>query len=354
MMSPRPTRLALLASAVLLAASLAGCVENVQDLKDRVTGLDEPVDTASTDTADGTGQVGLPAASDGVAKPPVARISVFGSDGAIVFKSSFAADETQLATLLTGGDTLTFSAADSEAVDPKATLAGYAWTVTSFSGATAVGHASHGDAASTTAEKDDAHAGHASAAEPATGASLQHTFPEDGGVFLVTLTVKDSLGATDAMALKIGVNPAPITRSVTFKGTIQAGTGHNVPSAVPVTVDASSHVFNVTGTVNDLPAMPALATLVLKGMGPTALDLDLDVIDPTGAAAGSSRGGSSDEKIDLVMPMVGDWTAIVSANVGVAADYELLVTVTYQPSHPDVVKAFGGAAAGGDGHGHAH
>lgn len=361
MMSPRPVRLVLLVSAVLFAGSLAGCVDNVQDLKDAVSG-DEAVDTASTDTSGDDGQASLPPASGGssAVKPPVARIGVFGADGAIVFKSSFAADETKIATLFTGGDTVTFSAADSEAVDPGATLTEYAWTVASFSTGASPPPASGGADAhaghmpSLLADGGHDHGGAASTSDAAasTGASLTHTFPADGGVFLVTLTVKDSQGSTDVMALKVGVNPAPVTRSVTFKGTIQVGNGHNVPSDAPVTTDRSTHVFNVTGAVGDLPAMPTIATLVLKATGATGLDLDLDIADPTGEAAGSSHGPSSDEKLDVQMPKIGDWTAIVSANTGVLADYELVVDVTYQATHPDVVAVFGAPA--GDEHAHAH
>lgn len=364
MMSPRPVRLVLLVSAVLFAGSLAGCVDNVQDLKDAVSG-DEAVDTASTDTSGDDGQASLPPASGGSspAKPPVARIGVFGADGAIVFKSSFAADETKIATLFTGGDTVTFSAADSEAVDAGATLAEYAWTIAAFStGASAPaapasgGQDAHaGHMPSLLADGGHEHGGAASTEGPAssTGASLTHTFPADGGVFLVTLAVKDSQGATDAMALKVGVNPAPVTRSVTFKGTIQAGNGHNMPPDAPVTTDKSTHVFNVTGAVGDMPAMPTIATLTLKATGATGLDLDLDIVDPAGEAAGSSRGSSSAEKLDVQMPKIGDWTAIVSANTGVLADYELVVDVTYQATHPDVVAVFGGEAAGeGDAHAH--
>ena len=367
MMSPSPVRLAILVGTLVVAAGLAGCVENVQDLKDAVTGA-ETLDTASTDATGTDAQAGLPPATSGVAapKPPVARIGVFGADGAIVFKSSFAADETKVDTLLSGGDTVTFSAADSEAVGAGATLTSYAWTVASFStGATSAPkaaadpHAGHRSALEG-ATADGGHEGHGGAGDSsglatATGASLSHTFPTDGGVFLVTLTVTDSAGSTDAMALKVGVNPAPVTRSVTFKGTIQAGNGHNAPADAPVTTDTSTHVFNVTAAVGEMPAMPTLATLVLKATGPTGVDLDLDVVDPTGAAAGSSRGETSDESLELAMPKIGDWTALVSANLGVLADYYLVVDVTYQPTHPDVVAVFGNAAsAGGDGHGHAH
>lgn len=356
MMSPRPVRLAILVSAVLLAASLAGCVDNVQDLKDAVTG-EEGVDTASVGTTGTDGQAGLPPATGGTtaAKPPVARISAFGADGAIVFKSSFAADETKIGTILSGGDTLTFSAADSEAVD--GTLATYAWSVTSLSAASSTpapsGGGEHaGHVATSSVVADPAHEGEAEASPAApgdaTGASYVHTFPADGGLYLVTLTVKDSAGATDAMSLKVGVNPAAVTRSVTFKGTIQAGNGHNAPADAPATTDTSSHVFNVTAAVGELPAMPTLAKLVLKATGPTGVDLDLDLVDPAGGAAGSSRTeGSSDEKFDVTMPMVGDWTALVSANLGVLADYELVVDVTYQPTHPDVAAEFGAAPAGG-------
>lgn len=359
-------RSVLLVSLVLAASAFAGCVENMQDLKDRVDGAsDEPIEGASTPGTGAGGQSSLPPATVApvVPKPPVARISIFGDGGAQVFKAGFAADETLVPTVFAGGVTLTLSAADSEAVDAKATLAEYAWSVAPLGGATAASGASGGDHSAhaghfllAPASDDGGHdhgSGAAAAGHDMTGVSVQHTFPEDGGVFLVTLTVKDSLGASDMQALKVGVMPAPVTKSVRFQGTVQAGSAGQ-GTGEPVAFDRSEHVFNVSATVGELPAKAIKALLTLAAKDARGQDLDLVVNDPTGAEAAAADGTSS-ATLELADLAVGDWKAVVLGQVAVLADYELLVDVTYQPSHPDVEKLFGPQEAGGDGHGdHAH
>ncbi|HLE96315.1 MAG TPA: hypothetical protein VI997_03010 [Candidatus Thermoplasmatota archaeon] len=366
--SPKKTSLA--AALVLLALPLAGCVENMQDLKDKVTG--ETVESSSL--ADATGQlpkadVKTVANTTANAKAPVARVSIYAEGGALVFKSSFAATETSVPTILQGGASITFTGSDSEAVDTRATLKEYVWTVTptkaamsaaSSSGSDEGGHAHADDPGLPPLGSRDAGHDHGDAAATAagamtmTGVSVQHAFPAEGGVFVVSLVVKDSLGASDAQSLVVGVNPAKVTKSVTYKDTVSAGHGYTLPDGLPAEPDRKMHSFNISGSIDDLPAKAEKAVLTLTGTSPGAVDLDLSALNPAGEDAGASQTGSSSaESLEITGLVAGDWTAVVSANVGAAADYELVIDVTYQPENPDVTALFGGA--GGDGHGdHAH
>src|SRR5439155_18951211 len=109
--------------------------ENARDLKTRLDSNgasgDSSLTTASlSPSATPDAHAGANASS---AKPPVARITVFGAGGALLFKSSFVAEDVTAPILVNAGDNLTLIASDSEAL--VGTLASYAWDVAGKSAA---------------------------------------------------------------------------------------------------------------------------------------------------------------------------------------------------------------------------
>src|SRR5687767_6968211 len=96
-----------LALALALALPLAGCIQNVADLKQRL-GADEgePLSESSLATD---------LSKNATHPPPVARIAIYAQNGALLYKASFVAQNETAPVLIEPDANLTFVATDSEA-----------------------------------------------------------------------------------------------------------------------------------------------------------------------------------------------------------------------------------------------
>lgn len=293
-----------LAFAVAIALASAGCIQSMDDLKDRV-GADEPVQPAAVDETPT-----VPSApantTPKVTKPPVARVAVFGANNALVFKSTFQADDPADAVYVTKGTTLNLMASDSEALEPGATLAAYAWAL-------------NGKALAQTRT-----------------ATLE---VKDAGLYVVTLNVTDSNGRGDEQTVKLAVAPEPydvVTELVT--GPIVGAESQGQPGELSFDLALPT----------DKPATAQKMSIV-AAPGATC-DATLEVTDPAGTSSGLKDDGGfgGAEGVEITAPAAGAYAIVVGPFACVAPDgVPVTVTVTFLP----IVE---GVAAGGDGHGHAH
>ncbi|MBW3672242.1 MAG: hypothetical protein KY432_11300, partial [Acidobacteria bacterium] len=74
------------------------------------------------ETTDAADEVTNGTANKTPPKPPVARITVFGANGALVYKASFVGEDETTPAFVAKGSTLTFLASESEAIEPGAPL----------------------------------------------------------------------------------------------------------------------------------------------------------------------------------------------------------------------------------------
>lgn len=287
---------------------MAGCIENMSDLKDRIQGtstpdevVNETLDDLDTPT-NGTKNVTK------TLRPPVARITVFAEGGALVYKASFVAENVTATPVMAEGGVLTFNAADSEAVQGGAELKKFEWTI---------------------------------AGKKMEGRKVEANLSE-AGIHMVALKVTDSLGSADEQMIHIGIPPTPFTETVEFSG----GPIADVEASGASPIGSASHAFTVLSEKDGKPLQVQSLEVTLT-FAPTA-DMKFTLVDPEGTETTVDDGfvGASDgttESILLTGAAAGEWSAVVAAYTGVSDAYTLTVAVTYV----EIVEGLG------DGHGHA-
>lgn len=292
--------------ALLVVAALAGCIENMSDLKDRLQGSDAdvlPDDKKLNDTLNATD----PKKKLPVAGAPVARMAIYETGAAKLYEADFvAADAEWKDTMLPGGKQLSFTASGSDA--SNATITSYDWTF--------------GDG------------------KTAKGSTATHTYAATGGVFVVVLKVTDSKGRSDLQTLKLAVMPAAVVVSETKEGSIDSPLG--LPDPAPVK-NTAAVPFSIVGSMDGNDVTHVATTLTLTAGNQQAIDLNLRVVNSTGEEVAASAGSGANEVILLEGLSPEDLTAIVSLDTGVQGAWKLLIETTYQPLNPDVEAYFGGA-----------
>jgi hypothetical protein len=271
-----------LALALALALVASGCVANVKDLKDRLqpasTNATAPPPTAPLPTA--------PSPS----KPPVARMDVFGADGALLYQSTFAAEDMLMPMPVNANESLTLVGTDSEALAPGASIARYHWDVAG----------DRSDGPKTTA---------------------RFTGP---GKYPVNLTVTDTLGGQDSQVFVLAVEPQPynVTTNLTtgpVVGAMGAGQdGTTVFSVGPPAGGQVASIQNVRVLVPALDTCDTVLTVILNGK----------------TVGTSDNGGlSSAEAVDIPGAIEGKYSVDVSPGEACAAKdgVPVTVTVTYLP-----------------------
>lgn len=278
---------------LLIAAmlSLAGCIANMTDLKDRAATTDEPVVPAAvdepvkTDTADTDDDVVVPK------KAPVARISAFGPNGALLFKSSFTAEDPAATLPVEEKSALKLIAGDSETLEPGANLTGFAWTLNG---------------------------------KPLEGTRQATAELGEAGLYVITLVVTDSNGQSDSQTLKLGVAPKPVdivTELVT--GPIAGAEGEGQAGAVS---------FDLALDGAGVPA--AILAVRFTATPPIACDAILDVVGPDEASLGAKdeTGFGEPEEISAGALAPGAYAITVAPFACAAPDgVPVTITVTYLP-----------------------
>lgn len=293
----------LVAVAVLVTVPFAGCIENMSDLKDRIQGTSEQVAAEEVDPLDTTNTT---VNQTRVLKPPVARMSVFAANGALVYKSSFIAENMTSSPVIVEAGVLTFNAADSEVVQGGAELKTFAWTIDG--------------------KKSEGRKVEANVSEP--------------GIHMVELKVTDSLGSTDSQMLHLGVPPTPFDQSTEFTG----GPIADLESSGVLPIASGSHPFTVLAELDGKPLQVlGLTATVVAGAG-MGCDNTLTLVDPEGAETTSDSNDATDcsETIALTTAAAGEWTAIAGMFAGAADSYTITITVTYV----EVVEGLGEGHAG--------
>lgn len=272
-----------------LALALTGCIQNMTDLKDRL-GAEEPVVPAAVDDTTPAVEPATSEEPPKVTKPPVARITIFGANGALVFKSTFQADDVADLVFVEEKTKLNLIASDSETLEPGATLTSFAWTLN---------------------------------AKPIEGARQATLETGEAGLYLVALVVTDSHGKTDSQTVKLAVAPKPIdivTDLVT--GPVAGAEGEGVPG------EAS---FDLTLAAAGVPN--AMITKVkFVAASPTTCDAILDVVGPDGTSLGAKddAGPGSAETIETGALAEGAYSIRVAPFACAAPDgVPVSVTVTY-------------------------
>lgn len=288
----------------LLVAPLAGCIENMSDLRERISGSSTEVQPPMNET--------LKNATKNATKKvlPVARIDLFEKGGAKVFGSDFVAADAKIETTILGGKELSFVGSQSEALAPGAAIASHEWTF--------------GDGAS------------------AKGSTVSHAYAETGGVFKVALKVTDSKGNVDTQRLELAVMPVLVVTNETLKGQIAAGFQGLNPGDQGL--DRATHTFTIVAMGDDGRAYDHVGTLVRLSGGQTAVDVTMTITDAAGETLGSGT------EIALEGLPAAEYTITVVLNAGAQADYSILVETSYQPQHPAVTAFFGGEGGEHGGH----
>lgn len=293
--------------AIALALASTGCIQNMADFKDRLGATSEQAVTPADvdEPATPTPAVDAPKPT----KPPVARISIFGPSGALVFKSSFVAEDPAEPLMVEKGSKLNLIGSDSEGVETGSTITSFAWTLN--------GSALPG------ARQADLELGGA-------------------GLYQLSLVVTDSHGKTDAQLVKLGVAPDP------FEETTEIMSG----PVVAANVDAGDPVdtpFELAIPGSD-PAKITAITIVATA--PTACDIILEFVAADGTSLGSADEKATNsvdgtETLTLGETAVGSYLIRLAPFACVAPNgLEIRVTVTYLP----IIEGLGGDAHGGHGH----
>lgn len=290
--------------ALALSLALAGCIQNMGDLKGRLSGdADEPVQAATTDDATTPPTVETPVANATPKKAPVARMSLFAASGALVYKSTFQADDPAEIVFVEEKSKLNAIAGDSETLEKGATLSSYAWTL-------------NGKAISSEAK-----------------ATVE---VGEAGLYTLVLTVTDSNQQTDVHTVKLGVAPKPydvVTELMTGAVLGASGLGQTGELTFDLALDTSTGPTTIQAVT--FTASPGLTC-----------DAQLDVLDANGESVGSADDGGNGgaEEIAAGALPVGAYTIIVSAYACVEPEgVPVTVTVTYLP----VIEG----VDAGDGHG---
>jgi hypothetical protein len=281
-----------------LAVVVAGCTSPAQ-----------PVQQPPPADGDGSGDQGNNTTRQYL--PPVARMTIFDTSGAQVYESNFVADNATAGSAVQGGGEIRFLASGSTAVDPTATITAWNWAF--------------GDG------------------QRASGRSVTHTFPDTGGVFLVTLTVLDSHGLSDSLVVTLGAHATrTFAEPVQGSGTLQAGTLGNVlqdgtdVTALPLELAATRQGFpvEVEGLVVNLTA------------GEPTSDFDLFLLDAEGEvvarSAGRTPGGMEEVRFGPGEIAAGSYTLRIVLYAGANAAFTLGGEALYRVVNPQVEEMFGG------------
>lgn len=289
---------------LLTLAPMTGCIENMQDLKERLgqdttaaTSDPEPVKQATTNTTKPvTNETKTPP------KPPVARITVFGANGALVYKSPFTAEDEASPIYTTAPATLQLIATDSEVLEPGAKLDKYTW-----------------DFAGMKME----------------GAQVSHELTEPG-LYPLMLTVTDTKGGKDMQHITLAVAPQPFD----VVTTITTGTVIGVEGIG----QGGSATYDLSFTIDD--KLHTVSKLVFKTTAGPECDTILEVIPPSGEGAQGPQDTGSQETITFGAGEEGTYTVNVTGYACVSQGVPIEVTATYL----QVIEGL----EGGDGHAHAH
>jgi hypothetical protein len=295
--------------ALALALTLGGCIQNMSDLKDRMSGEAATTETVEPATiVDPTPTPGDETPTSAPAKAPVARMSVFGANGALLYKASFTAEDAASIVFVDEKSKLNVIASDSEALETGAKITGFGWTLNG---------------------------------KPIDGARQASVDVGEAGVYVLTLTVTDSNGKTDAQTVKLGVAAKPydvVTEIMT--GPIGGGNGQGLAEDHPFTLAAD----------DSKPSTVQKVTIVAKP--DLGLDVKITILDANGEVMGDAdKAGHTDldqtETIELAAIPLGAYTIHVESAAGIDHDgVPITITVTYLPIVPGL--------SGADGHNHSH
>jgi len=285
-----------------IALALAGCIQNMGDLKDRLGATTEE----SLEPADIAPEATLPDPVENTtpAKPPVARITVFGPNGALVYKSTFTAEDPTDVVFVEENSKLSLNAGESESLEPGASVTGFAWSLDG---------------------------------KPVAGGRSANVDVGEPGLYTLSLAVTDSAGSTDTQTLKLGVAPKAfevVTDLVTAPVVGAQGQGE------------AGTVGFALAIPGDTPAMVQSVTFELLPV--ESCDAILDVLDAEGTSLGTKDGGSfgEGEKLSAGALALGEYTISASPFVCAAPEgVPARVTVVYMP----IIEGLDT-----DGHGHAH
>lgn len=295
----------LIIALALLATPLTGCIENMRDLKDRVT-------PAATESVEAPAQVVQTLNETNVTqtfKAPIARASIYAESGALLYKATFVAEDMLSPLRVDEGKPVTLNGVDSETQEPGATIATYTWTL--------------GD-------------------QTLEGRNVILT-PSTPGIHPLVLVVTDSNGETDNQTVMLGVAPAPfdVTLELTTSGPIAGAAGNG---------QAGTATFAVAEEVDGL-MVTAVATKVVANLAKEC-DGGVEVRDAEDKSLGRADNmGHTDpeqsETLSLGALVAGTYTARVYGYACVDADgAPVTITITYVP----ILEGLGD-----DGHGaHAH
>lgn len=294
------TKLSIIPIVVML--SLAGCIQNMSDLKDRVGAGDEPIETAALEEP--TPTVDTPT-NKTPPKAPVARLSLFAQNGAMLYKSSFIADDPTEIVFVDEETKLKALASDSETNEPGANLTTFAWTLQG---------------------------------KPLPSGRSVDVEVGEAGIYTLTLVVTDSNGMTDAHTLRLGVAPVPVEVATTLKTGPVAGAGGAGQNG--------ELVFDLAADGAGVPA--TIQSVTFEAAASATCDHILEVIGPDGTSLGvkDSAGNGAPETINAGALEPGAYEIIVSGFACAAPEVDVIVTVVYLP----IVEGL----EAGDGHGHAH
>lgn len=243
-------------------------IENARDLRSRIEG-----NRADSGTLQSVSVAPAPHASAATStapeKPPVARITALGTGGALVYKSTFVAEDVASPILVDAGENLTLVAGDPEALEGK--LTAYAWDL---------------------------------AGKSATGPKAVISW-SDPGLYRVRLMVTDSNGLTDDQTVAFGIAPPPF--GVTQNQTSAQVVGANAQGR-PVG-QAASVKFDVAAAHAGKPAF--LVGVKFATIAVDSCDVDVEIVDKDGkTVAKASKGGiGAAEKLDLGALAEGTYTA---------------------------------------------
>lgn len=266
--------------AILLTIALsAGCIENMTDLKERLGAAEatpEPVEPAAT-IPDEEPEELVPV------EPPVARITVFGANGALVYKAGFTAEDVE-EPIFTQLATLKLIATESQTLEPGAELIEYTWTING---------------------------------ETKTGAQTDHELA-DAGIYEITLTVKDDHNSTDSQNITLAVMPQPfdIVTTVTT-GPVIGAAGEGIGS------DAT---YTLSHTIQD--KLHTVTSLKFATHGGQNCDTMMEIIQPDGTTTGIQDTGH-DETITFSDAAEGAWTINITGYACASQAVDIEVTATY-------------------------
>lgn len=274
----------------LLAAPLTGCIENMRDLKDRVT----PAATEDVETPPAVEQNVNTTNVTKKLKAPIARASIYGESGALMYKATFVAEDMMSPLRVDEGKPITLNGVDSETQEPGATIAKYTWTL--------------GD-------------------ETLEGRNVILT-PTTPGVHPLVLVVTDSNGETDNQTVMLGIAPAPfdVTLEVTAAGPIAGVAGNG---------QAGTAAFSVVDEVDGM-VVTAVAAKVVATFGKEC-DGGVEVLDAEGKSLGRADSmGHTDpdqsESLSLGALVAGAYTARAYGYACADADgVPVTIIITYVP-----------------------